>query len=405
MRISPNVPFTVTALAFVLSLADIAGAQESLSLAPSAASPTASESQPFCPEPRQVSGSPFGLGVYFEQDGVLPWLGTWNEDRNYTMGLAFPMMGEWIHDAKLDALLRAADCVSGLGRAHRGQVDGAGDDAILDYGLVFGHTAFTPDRLNDPDVITDDRPYASLLFLSAMRTTVDPHARRVVRSEFTLGMLGLDIARRVQTDIHRRNRRNNGPDAITPYDPLGWHHQISDGGEPTAKYTVSLSRAATESLWHDTSWHTEASAGYYTNVAVGAQVRAGYLRSPFWALNSNPLTVGNQRADGKSARDLDAERAKRKFELAGFAAGRLRAVGYNVLLQGQFRHSDFVMSSADIARVILEGEAGITAAVGPCTGIATVARRSSEYRLGVSRAHTYGGLHLVCVQQRKRNAQ
>ena len=53
----------------------------------------------------------------------------------------------------------------------------------------------------------------------------------------------------------------------TPYDPLGWSHQISDGGEPTAKYTVSVARAATESLWHDLSWNGEASAGYYTNVA------------------------------------------------------------------------------------------------------------------------------------------
>jgi len=379
--------------------APIEQAQPSSPLAPAPHGPPPEKVPPCFLKPATI-GSPFGAGVYFEQDGVLPWLTTWNEDRNYTMGLAFPLIGQWIHRAKLDTPLRAADCLSGLNAAHNGQVEAAGRDALQDFSLVFGHTAFTPDRLNEPGIITDDRPYASLLFISTMRTTVDPFQRRVVRSEFTLGMLGLDIGRRVQTYIHQRNRANKGPDAVTPDDPLGWHHQISDGGEPTAKYTISLARAANETLWHDASWHTEASAGYYTNVAVGGLLRAGYLRSPFWALNSNPLTVGNQKFDGATG-DLDKDRAKRKFELAGFAAGRLRAVGYNALLQGQFRDTDFTLSSAQVARLVLEGEAGVTLAFGPCTAIGTIARRSGEYLVGVSRSHTYGGVHVVCVKRRK----
>ncbi len=347
--------------------------------------------------------SPFGLGVYFEQDDVLPWLNPWSDDRNYTMGLAFPMMGQWIHRAKLDLALRGMDCLTGLNKAHNDQVTNSGEDSIQDFSLVFGHTAFTPHRIELTAPIPGDRPYASLLFLSAARTTVNPHERRVLRSELTLGVLGLRIGHGVQTWIHRKRRAGNGPGALTPYDPRGWPHQISDGGEPTAKYTVSLGKAASESPWHDLSLHGEASVGYYTNVAAGALVRVGHLRSPFWALNSTPLNVGNQvvRKPLDEQLQVDYVRSQRRFELAGFAAGRMRLVGHNALLQGQFKHSDVTMNAGQISRVVLEGEIGATVGVGKCALVLTLARRTAEFIVGALRPHTFGGVHLVCAGRRR----
>lgn len=348
--------------------------------------------------PPEAKQTRFGAGLYFEQDSVIPWVGRWGGDQNYTMGAALPVLtGQWIHRRKLDLPLRGLDCLTGMLRGHNQQVEAGGDlDAYQDFSLVLGVTAFTPRELNLSTPVHDDRPYASLLFLTASRLTVDPYARRALRSELTVGVLGLRIAEDVQTWIHTKRRRNNGPGALTPYDPAGWPLQISDGGEPTAKYTVSMAKATSETEFHDVTVTGEASAGYYTNVAVGGTLRAGRLRSPFWAHNSNPLSAGNQILREPGAAGIDAQRATKSFELAGFVSGRIRIVGYNALLQGQFRDTPVRFNSGQISRAVLEGEAGVSMGFKACSALLTFARRSAEFTFGQIRPHTFGGVHVVC---------
>lgn len=389
------------------SLASILSLFALLAVGVEAAMAEPADADPANGAPRCVVQSPasdrqaqFGMGVYFEQDSVLPWLGRWGGDQNYTMGLAFPFTGQWIHRKNLDIALRGLDCLTGVLRAHNAQLVESDPDKYQDFSLVLGHTAFTPRELQRSDPIYDDRPYASLLYLSAGRLTVNPYSRRALRSELTVGMLGLRIGESVQTWIHTGRRQKKGPDAVTPYDPAGWPLQISDGGEPTAKYTIGLARAANESEFHDVSVAGEASVGYYTNVAAGATVRVGWLRSPFWAHNSNPLSGANQRLRLEAAADdgdtVDAKRARKTVEFAGFASGRLRVVGYNALLQGQFRNSPVTFNSAEISRVVLEGEAGVSIGLKRCSALLTFARRSAEFTLGQARAHTFGGVHVLC---------
>jgi hypothetical protein len=355
--------------------------------------------------PEAKRQSRFGAGIYFEQDSVIPWLGRWGGDQNYTMGAAFPVTGQWIHRKGLDWPLRGVDCLTGMLGAHNSNIVNGGLDAFQDFSMVLGYTAFTPRRLDLATPIHDDRPYAGLLFMNFTRLTVDPFARRALRSELTVGVLGLRIGEKVQTWIHTSRRENKGPDALTPYDPQGWPLQISDGGEPTARYTLALAKATSETEFHDVAWNTEASVGYYTNAALGATVRAGWLRSPFWAHNSNPLSAANQRLEPEVAQ-LSAEqppketvaerRARKSFEIAAFASGRLRVVGYNALLQGQFKDSPVTFNSAEINRAVLEGEVGLSVGVKSCSALLTFARRSAEFNVGQARAHTFGGVHLIC---------
>lgn len=89
-------------------------------------------------------------------------------------------------------------------------------------------------------------------------------------------------------------------------------------------------------------------------------------------------------------------RAGKRWELAAFGSGRIRVVGYNALLQGQFRDSPVTVSSARVSRAILEGEAGISLGWKRCSALLTIARRSAEFTVGQVRPHTYGGVHLVC---------
>jgi len=119
--------------------------------------------------------------------------------------------------------------------------------------------------------------------------------------------------------------------------------------------------------------------------------RLGRLQSKFWTFDSNPLTAGNQANFGGSTRKGDVA----KPELFFFAAGRGRAVLYNALLQGQFRDSKVTFDSTQIEHLIVECEAGASASWRGVSLVASVARRSPEYRVGEPRSHTWGGIYLI----------
>ncbi len=224
----------------------------------------------------------------------------------------------------------------------------------------------------------------------------------MIRTEFTLGILGLRIADTVQTAIHRQRRASNqkkDPSAVTPYDPQGWKYQISDGGEPTAKYTVSFLQVAQETRFHDVGLQAEASLGYYTNVAVGPIVRVGILRSDLWALSTNPLTAYNQGAcspDEPSCGGLPSrDRSPGKLEIYAWAAGRGRLVAYNALLEGALRHSDVAFGATQIEPFVREFEVGVTTSLHNWVLTIALARRSAEYNVGVPRSHTWGGVYIT----------
>ncbi len=97
--------------------------------------------------------------------------------------------------------------------------------------IEFGLASFTPRDINDPEPIYDDHPYASLVFAANTRQSIIPSREISCQSALTIGVLGTRLAEFFQSGIHR---------SLGQSTPKGWSHQISDGGEPTAKYTVSL---------------------------------------------------------------------------------------------------------------------------------------------------------------------
>src|SRR5262249_37500878 len=149
--------------------------------------------------------------------------GRLDEDRNYTGGFGFQFAGSFVHKDHLDAPLRVVDGWTRFAKWHDAE------DRRHFYTLLMFGTAFTPDDLNTSHPILDDRPYGSIVGVSVRRLTVDnADLAKAWSSELVLGALGLPVARNAQTWIHRRLRARSG--LSTPYDPLGWHNQISDGG-------------------------------------------------------------------------------------------------------------------------------------------------------------------------------
>jgi hypothetical protein len=256
--------------------------------------------------------------------------------------------------------------------------------------LMVGSVNFTPDDIAASDHIDDDRPYASLFFVTG-KQVFEPSFRGqslgcgecVMGSELQVGVLGLGIARSLQTKMHGYMRAATGED--TPVDPKGWSHQISNGGELTARYRHSFAQklAFVRSDSMDLAWTTDLSVGYQTNASLGLQVRAGSVNSPFWTLPYDPVNRGNfVPSTGGN-------------EVYVWGAYRARGVLYDALLQGQFRDSDVTFSSDEIKRLVHEAGAGVTLAFQPIQATFSLNYKSAELEGTASRSHVWGGMYFM----------
>ena len=98
------------------------------------------------------------------------------------------------------------------------------------HSLQVGIAAFAPQDLKRSDVILDDRPYASLVYLANSRQSLEDSGRTAIQSTLTVGILGTHIAKTLQKEIHKLTQSDA---------PQGWKHQIANGGEPTLRYTYA----------------------------------------------------------------------------------------------------------------------------------------------------------------------
>lgn len=258
-----------------------------------------------------------------------------NKDRDYTGGMSITLSGERARDGllSLDPLLRRLDNLSDDGQ-----------DADVYYARQIGLLAFTPGNTLVTEVQPDDRPYASLLFLSNGRVRVDADDRGVWTSSLTIGVLGLSVSERLHSAVH---------ELVGSESPRGYDHQISAGGEPTARYTL-----ARQKLWiADPSGHVDVkttvqgSVGFLTETSASISVRAGNFNSPWWGF-APELT------DYMSA-PVPTESYRGGRELYVFAGARIKARAYNAFLQGQFRDSEVRYSSDEVEPLLAEAWIGV----------------------------------------------
>lgn len=217
-----------------------------------------------------------------------------------------------------------------------------------DRGVQIGLLAMTPRTLKSTEPLYDDRPYASLLFVSTAEVHVlHDNPMRARFSSFTVGALGLDLAPKLHDFIHQ---------VVADEPPLGWNHQISNGGELTARYVQAeqwLLTPAENVSRPEIKLTLAGSVGYLTEASAGLSARWGRIQSSWWTFNPElndytgpPIAPELPRGEGLS-------------EMYLFAGMRVRARAYNALLQGQFRDSEVRVSSGDLARLPAEAWAGI----------------------------------------------
>lgn len=342
--------------------------------------------------PAPVVEAPWtGLTLLHDNDG-LPNAGNTFRDDNYSAGIAIRLSGAFVHDAGLDWPLDGLDRVLGARRLHaRG---GHHSHAVTIVGA-----AYTPNDLLSTAPVRDDRPFASLVGVSVRRVSIARDERATWSTELMVGALGLDAAREVQTLLHRTRRWMTG-NAVPP-DPQGWSNQISNGGEPTARYRAAYEHlvAGDTSGAHRKHWQATAGAdgalGFQTNVGAGLGLRVGTFTSDFWEPSSGALGAG----PGSQRRSPTGSR----WELFGFAGARARVVGYDAILQGQFRRS---VHTVHPRRLLGEWEGGIGIGVpaGPLqiqTLIGLAQGRTTEWRGAQAHPATWGSVSIAITRPRR----
>lgn len=260
-----------------------------------------------------------------------------SRDQDYTFGLSAASSTEfrptqfWSVDAPLKWLNSKTGLDSLKGKPRT-------------YSTEFGLYAFTPEDLSNDGVDVNDRPYSSLLYVSNSREFQGKSPDLVWRSTLTVGALGLRIAGDLQNEVHG---------VIGSDRAEGWGHQISDGGELTARYSIARQR-----LWTDNNSRFEvktsaqASLGYITEVSTGVSVRFGNIVTRWQSFNPELATYREH-----SVPVLLGTGYEESYFSTGFA---IKARAYNAFLQGQFRDSNHSLSGGELNHGIVEAWAGYT---------------------------------------------
>ena len=308
-----------------------------------------------------------GIGIYIDQDLFVPFT---NEDRDYTMGVAFEFF--WAKKKGLypfDNLVRQTAKLLGM----------KDSDNNIVYSFMLGTLAYTPDDLADTQPIYNDRPYSSLIYLSNKRVRADD--RNAIAAEVLLGIIGTNFSRDAQSGFHSLYREIAG--TVEPVEPRGWSHQISDGGELTMRLRLSNSRLqfSHPGLWDITST-VGLSLGFQTNASLGLAIRLGDINSKFWSLPHDPVTRGNFLPD------------EPKSEWYFWSAMRAHLVGYDALLQGQFKHSDVTFGSDEIEHLVYDGALGLTIGFDKSQLTVSANMKSSDLKI-TNRKQVWGSINYL----------
>ncbi len=265
-----------------------------------------------------------------------------SNDRDYTGGIAYTLSGKKVRDYWIG--LSAIDSLTGMARLH------AQKPAISKHSIELGLSLFTPQNIVRSDPIPDDHPYANLLFVANTRQTILPKTSLLYQSALAVGFLGLPVGEWFHSAAHS---------SVDGTEPQGWDNQISEGGEPTFRYSIGLQKSLTTSqstqYGFDLLGGLEASVGFSSDVGASLSFRWGKIYSSWWTFTphqSDYISLGSTQSL------LSSTNMESEFFLWGGVSAKFRF--YNSILQGQFRDSAVTFDSDELHHLVEEGWIGIS---------------------------------------------
>lgn len=272
----------------------------------------------------------------FDNDIFVP--GSRDQDYTYGMNITYTGRSADQHWASLHGTL---DWINNT--LH---MDGFAGEGVRSSKIEYGLFGFTPEDISIVNANQDDRPYASLVYVSSSRESYYPLKDVSWQSTLTLGIMGLDIVGELQNEVH----------AVFDGDQaLGWDNQISDGGEPTLRYSISR-----QSLLYKSGTGTElkntlqGSLGYITEASWSVSLRSGKILSPWVSFNPELTSYAENSIPNAIAR------VSEHYFWTGVS---LKYRVYNAFLEGQFRDSVVTYDDHEINRGVVEAWVGYTMAL------------------------------------------
>ncbi|WP_086933035.1 lipid A deacylase LpxR family protein [Agarilytica rhodophyticola] len=280
-------------------------------------------------------GAKQGWAVAFDNDVLVPG----SRDQDYTYGVNVTLAG----DKTKDHWASLHQPLSWLDSKFQIKHD---DNALASHKIEYGLFGFTPEDIGQAAPAFDDRPYASLIYVSSTTEHYNPQSETSWSSTLTVGALGLGIVGELQESVH---------DLTSGDQPLGWNNQISDGGELTARYSIARQQLLLKTSSGAELKNTlQASVGYITEVSWSLGGRIGKIHTPWVSFNPELISYGEKSAPTSSTHVYE-------HYLWGGVAIKGRA--YNAFLQGQFRDSAVEYDTGEVNHAILEGWLGYTLAL------------------------------------------
>jgi len=304
----------------------------------------------------------------FDNDVLVPG----HRDQDYTYGLNFTQTGASTRVASLalnEPLIVIDDWI---GFEHSSL---STQETFSREVGVFG---FTPEDITVSEANSDDRPYASLVYLSSSREQVDLVDNVAWKSTLTVGVLGLGLVGELQNIAHQGT---NGKSA------QGWNNQISEGGELTGRYIIARQKYfASFSEIVEVKSTVQASVGYLTEASWSLSMRTGRIHSPWSSFNPELASYGEKSSYSSSAKSVSEH-----YFWTGVA---IKTRAYNAFLQGQFRDSAVTYEHHQLNPLLVEAWAGYTFAFRQGYRISYVLRgHSSEIKDGAGdRNLLWGGI-------------
>lgn len=307
-----------------------------------------------------------GWGLHIDNDLFIPGS---DRDQDYTGGIGFTLAGRIAETSwwSLDPILGGIDNLIGLQQDHFNQLR-----ATL-HAAQLGSIVFSPSDIDSDTAIFDDRPFASLVYLSNSRRYIAADDKPVYQSVFTLGVLGSSIGKNVQNSIHKIS-------GSTP--PNGWDHQISDGGEPTFQYALSrqallATNEQRRNTEYEFKYNVGGSVGYITETNLSLSGRWGLINTPWWS-----FTPENSDYNSQPAPVVGNSLGRHQREVFVWGGIKVRARAYNAFLQGQFRDSEVTFDHGEINHVIGEAWLGLTTQFGATRWSYVVRYNTKEIKEG-----------------------
>ncbi|MEO5893685.1 MAG: lipid A-modifier LpxR family protein [Ferruginibacter sp.] len=262
-----------------------------------------------------------------------------------------------------------------------------GESAINIQRFAVGGTAYTPRDISVESVIKGDRPYASLMFLSAGNNSYSKNRKWIMQSDIVIGVMGARGPGSAQAYIHSHHWFGSERPV-----PKGWNNQIGYDGSFVANYNTRLQKKIVGTghnngfEWLQLNLTGRLDLGnYMTNIQPGVKLNL---------LNWNTGILQEYSPDILTLNNVSVAGSGKIIRFNIFAEPQVRFAAYNSTLEGALfnDHSIYKIEHSNVKRILFEINGGANLLIGDILYIRySFYGRSREFK-GGKPFHTWAGI-------------